>query len=259
MTSIIKQKNKKYLKKTLIIFIWLILWQLASNLIGQKLLLVSPVEVLVNLFKLTAGIDFWLTIGRTFLRITTGLILATILGILIASLSSASKLFRAFIDPLFSVIKSIPVVSFVILVLIWVGSSYLSTIISFLMVLPIIYTNVLEGIINVDTKLLEMSKVYRMTFMKKIYSIYIPEVVPYFIAASKIAFGLCWKAGVSAEVIGLSDGTIGERLYTAKIFLLTGDVFTWTLVILILSTVSEKVFVNAIVKLEKWILSLGDK
>ena len=148
-------------------------------------------------------------------------------------------------------IKSIPVASFIILVLIWSGSGSLSAVISFLIVLPIIYTNVLEGIRNTDGKLLEMADVFQVSSLMKIKAIYIPAVLPFFTSACKVALGLCWKSGIAAEVIGLPGNSIGEQLYNAKIFLSTGELFGWTLVIVAISFLFEKFFLNMLHRFER--------
>ena len=70
--------------------------------------------------------------------------------------------------------------------------------------------------------------------------------MPYFRSAASLALGLCWKAGAAAEVIGLPEGTIGERLYTAKIYLQTPDLFAWTTVVLVLAALFEKLFLTAV-------------
>ena len=139
------------------------------------------------------------------------------------------------------VIKSIPVASFVILVLIWVPSRNLSVVISFLMVTPIVYSNVLGGISSMDKKLTEMADIFAVPFPRRLRYLYLPQVAPFFRSACAVGLGLCWKAGVAAEVIGLPAGSIGEALYTAKVYFQTGDLFAWTAVILILSMLSERI------------------
>lgn len=242
---------KKHAKFALVILFWLAIWQYASQLVAQELLLVSPAAVVKTLFVLVQEPDFWATVGFSFIRIVGGFLLAIVIGILLAIASGFSTVTRALLVPFINVIKTIPVASFIILVLIWAGSRNLSTFISFLMVLPIIYTNVLEGILQTDRKLLQMAKVFRITVAKKMRAIYIPEIMPYFASGSKIGLGLCWKSGIAAEVIGLPTGSIGERLYQAKIFLSTGELLSWTIVIVVISSLFERVFMVLLRKFER--------
>lgn len=249
MISITRDKDKKYqgvaVKAAAVIF-WIAVWQAASMAIGQEILLASPAAVLVRLCKLVIKADFWQSVAFSMLRILLGFLLGTASGILLAGLASCLSWIRALIAPAVMTVKAIPVASFVILVLIWVPSQNLSAVISFLMVFPILYTNVLGGIESTDGKLLEMASVFRLSRMRRIRFIYIPQVIPFFCSACSVALGLCWKAGVAAEVIGIPDGSIGERLYQAKVYLDTPDLFAWTAVIIVVSLVFEKLFLAMI-------------
>ena len=208
--------------------VWLIVWQLGAMALGQEILLVSPVSVLLRLLELIPHWDFWGAILFSFWRITLGFLLACLAGTALGVLSSRFGPVRDLAAPLMGVIKSIPVASFVILVLIWVPSRNLSVVIYFLMVSPSVYSYVVG--------------VFAVPFPRRLRYLYLPQVAPFFRSACAVGLGLCWKAGVAAEVIGLPDGSIGERLYEAKVYLNTPDLFAWTVVIVLVSLVFEKLF-----------------
>jgi len=224
------------------VVVWLAVWQAVSMALGQEILLVSPVSVVIRTGKLALEAEFWQTIMFSFSRIAGGFFLAAILGTIMAALAAGFRRVEELLAPLVLTIKSIPVASFIILVLIWVSSRNLSMLISFLMVFPVIYTNVLSGIRNTDPQLLEMAQVFELPASRRIRYIYVSQVLPYFRAACSLALGLCWKAGVAAEVIGIPDGSMGEKLYSAKIYLDTPDLFAWTLVIVLVSLAFERLF-----------------
>ena len=144
--------------------------------------------------------------------------------------------------PLVAVIKAVPVASFIILALVWLNSRSLSLFISALMVFPPVYLNVLEGIRRTDGQLLEMARVFRVPFSRRLRYIYLPQIMPYFRTAVSLGLGLCWKAGAAAEVIGLPAGSVGERLYTAKVYFQTPDLFAWTVTIVAVSVLFERLF-----------------
>ena len=175
-------------------------------------------------------------------RITGGFFSAAVFGIIAAGLAVRFRRAEEFLRPFVLTIKAIPVASFVILVLIWVPSRNLSVVISFLMVFPIIYTNVLEGERQMDPKLMEMAQVFSLSRPVRLRYLYLPQILPYFRTGCSVGLGLCWKAGVAAEVIGIPDQSIGEQLYNAKVYLDTPELFAWTIVIIMLSFLFERFF-----------------
>ncbi len=235
----------------LAIAFWLAVWQGASLAVGSHVLLVGPWEVAVRLTQLVPTPGFWSAVGRTFGRITLGFVLAAVVGVLLAALSAASRWTQALVAPLVATIRSTPVVSFIILVLIWADASWLATIVSFLMTVPIIHATVYSGILERDRSLLEMASVFRVSRWRRLGAIDVPGVLPYFAAGCRTGVGLAWKSGIAAEVIGLPSGTIGERLYQGRLFLETADVFAWTAVVVLVAFAFERLVL--------WLLSLLER
>ena len=226
------------------VLFWLAVWQLGAMALDQELFLVSPLRVLGRLGELVVTGPFWRAVGMSSLRIMGGFLAATAAGVLLAALSARFRRVEELLAPALLAIKSIPVASFIILALILFSSRNLAVLISFLMVLPVVYANVLEGIRSADRQLLEMGRVFRLPAGRRLRYLYVPQVYPFFEAACGVALGLCWKAGVAAEVIGMPQGSIGERLQQAKIYLDTPDIFAWTLVIVLVSLAFEKLFLR---------------
>ncbi len=215
--------------------------------IDSKLLLVSPVGVVKRLFEMLSEEGFFAAISFTFSKIVLGFSLGLLLGTVLALLAGRFKTVETLLWPYMLTIKSVPVASFVAIALVWMRAQNLSTLISFLMVLPIIYTNLLEGIKSVDKKMLQMADVFKMPFGRRLRFIWLPSVKSYAVSGCKIALGLAWKSGVAAELIGYPRGSVGEALYYSKMYLETADLFTWTLTIVIVSVLFEK-FVVALLK-----------
>lgn len=225
---------------------WLAVWQIASMVIHQDLFLVSPVRVMVRLGQLVTEGFFWSSIANSLLRIGGGFLLAVVSGVVLGVLAARFRRVQELLAPLMLAVKSIPVASFIILALMLFSSRHLAVLISFLIVLPVIYTNVLAGIRSADRQLLEMARVFRIPAARRIRYIYLPQVLPYFLSACTVALGLSWKAGVAAEVIGMPEGSIGEQLQQAKIYLNTPDLLAWTVVIVLVSLGFEKLFLALI-------------
>lgn len=219
---------------------WLSVWWLGAIRMGRELLLPSPHAVLTRLWELAFTADFWTIVLWSILRVMLGIALALIFGVLLALLTSYVPFMRRLFYPLLSVIKATPVASFVILALLWLGSSALPVFISMLIVLPVVWAAVSDGIAAFDRDLLEVCHVFRFPFGKRLRLLYLPTVAPYFLSACKTSIGMAWKAGVAAEILAVSPISIGKQLYEAKIYLETPDLFAWTLVVVLLSLVIEK-------------------
>ena len=224
-----------------VLVFWLAIWQIVAIAINQDIVLTSPIQTIQTLFSLAQLREFWVSIGLSLLRIFVGGALAFTFGSLLAFLSFRYKLVKLLFEPLISTIKSIPVASFVILLLIWVRTPYLSISISFLMALPIIYIAVLEGLLGIDQKLIEMTNVYQIHGWHRVKAIYLSQLMPSLKTATSLAMGFCWKSGIAAEVIGLPTFSIGEHLYNAKVYLDTPALFAWTLVVIVMSVLGEKI------------------
>ena len=203
------------------VLVWLALWQLGAMAIDQQIILVSPLRVLSRLWELIPTPDFWGSIAYSLVRITAGFLLGVAAGTELAALSARFRRVEELLAPAMLAIKSIPVASFIILALILFSSRNLAVPISFLIVLPVLYSNVLGGIRAADSQLMEMARVFRIPVGRSIRYVYLPQVMPYFLSACGSALGLCWKSGIAAEVIGMPEGSIGEQLQQAKAYLET--------------------------------------
>lgn len=235
-----RSKFKKFMIKAAVAALWLVLWQLVCLIVNMELLVASPLNVARRLWELSRTAEFWKYSLFSLGRITEGFLLGSITGAALAVLCHKSGFAREFFSPAVTLIKSTPVASFIILALVWLTGQRVPVFISFLMVLPVVYGNVFQGIREVDPKLLEMARVYGMNPKKRVMKIYVPSVLPYMMAACRTALGLSWKAGVAAEVIGVTRDSIGRQLYYSKIYLETADLFAWTAVVIILSISLEK-------------------
>ena len=232
--------QKSRMRTCLFLLFWLAVWQTASFLIDNNIFLVGPLEVLKALAAQLPTLRFWQTVGSSFLRIGGGFLLAFFAGIFLGALSFKCFFLRDLLNPLILTMKSVPVASFVILALIWAGSKNLAVLISFIVVFPMIYSGTIDGLSSTDSSLLEMARVFHLPFLTRIFYLYRQALLPYLISACKTAMGLSFKSGIAAEVIGTPDYSIGERLYMAKISLNTADLFAWTLVVILLCALFER-------------------
>jgi len=215
-----KQTDKKAsASKAAGILLWLIIWQAGAMALDKSVILVTPLAALKRLLELIPQESFWRTALNSFARISGGFMLALFSGAALAALSARLALARAVISPLMTAIKAVPVASFIIFALFFMKSSALSVLISFLMVLPVIYEAVLKGAENADRELAETAEIFGLGAAKKLRYLYFPAVMPFLAAACRTGAALAFKSGTAAEVIGQPDFTVGDMLYRAKIYL----------------------------------------
>lgn len=210
--------------------------------VGEQILLASPISVTARLTRLIMEDGFISAVGYTFFRIVWGFLSGLICGVLLAVLAGRFSLVEILLRPLMATVKSVPVASFIVIALIWLSTSRLAVFISFLIVLPVIYSNVLGGIRSIPRKMSEMADVFHLPWYRRFIFIWLPCIRQYIVSACAAALGMSWKAGVAAEIIGIPKGSVGEALYEAKIYLDTASLLAWTVVIVLVSVAFEKLF-----------------
>lgn len=247
-----QNKGKIYVKKFIILLFWLGVWQILAMGVDNVLLVVTPLQALRALFIQAGQAEFWRSAFGSMWRIALGFLLGAVLALFLAAVSYRYKITEEVLRPFMVFCKAVPVAVFAVLILIWWGSSMLAVAICFLVVFPNIYLNTLEGLKSADRGLLEMAEVFRLPYGTRFFYIYRPALKPFLLSAFQLSLGMCWKSGVAAEVIGTPDHSIGGALYLAKIYLDTADLFAWTVVIVVLSVLFEKIIFYGIEVFFRW-------
>lgn len=235
---------KKWGTLPAVILFWILVWYLASRLRGLPLLFPTPGKVFLAFLELIKTAEFYKNLLLSFARILSGILSAFLCGILLAALSHRFSFFRTLILPVMSVIKATPVASFIVLVMLWNGANLVPAIITFLIVLPVVWTNLDVGLSEIDKNLSEVAFVYRFSWFRKLRCLTIPEVLPYFLSAGRSALGLAWKAGIAAEILAMPERGIGTEIGVAKLYINTEVMFAWTLTVVFISLLIEFVFVR---------------
>ncbi len=226
---------------------WLGVWQAGAYLVdrsvngrGNDLLLPYPAAVLSELLRLAGDASFWAAALATLVRVMGGMALGFLLGVLLAALTKAFWPADLLLSPAIRVVRATPVVSFILLVILWTGRDLVPAVISALMVLPVVWEQLAQGIGAVDGKLLELSRAYRFSPLQTLRLIYLPSLRPCLLSAAATSMGLAWKSGVAAEVLCLPEHAAGSRIYYSKFYLDIPGLFAWTIAVVLLSLALEK-------------------
>ena len=223
---------------------WMAIWHIAAAALDNGLLLPGPVQVLKCLGGLAVTKAFWQTVLVSLGRILLGVVWAVALGLILAVMAFRWRLVEMLVEPAMTAVRATPVASFAILVLIWLDRDWVPVLICGMMVLPVIYGSVSAGLRTVDGQLLEMAEVYRLPKMRRLKRIWIPSVMPFFRSSCTNALGLGWKAGIAAEVLTVPKQSMGRMISEAKLYLLTEELFAWTLTVILLSLLLQKLMLQ---------------
>lgn len=244
-------KWKTTAQKLAVALFWVAVWELLARAVNQVLLIPAPLPVLQVLIRLIGTAFFWRAVGMTLLRILIGFSGGVIAGVVLAVCTFHVPIMAYLLRPMRRGIRAIPVASFIILALIWLPSTILPAFIAFLIVLPLVWSAVEQGLTEVDVRLLDMAAVFQLGWKKTLWQIRLPSVMPYFRTACVNAMGLAWKSGIAAEVICRPRDSIGRFLQEARLYLETPEVFAWTVVVILLSLLLERLLTVAVKRREK--------
>lgn len=222
---------------------WLAAWVFAAALVAQPLILPGPGAVVVALLRLVCDASTWAILMGSGARILGGLALAAVCGGVLAGVSVRSCAFARLVAPALSFVKATPVACVVVLLLIWLGSARVSIAAVFLMALPGVYFSLVEGLAQVDKPLEQMFRLHGVRGWRLFCAHTWREVLPFVLSCARAVIGMSWKAGVAAELIGMAVGTVGERIYQAKLLIETADLLAWTVLVVMASWACERVLV----------------
>lgn len=223
---------------------WLAAWMLVAALVAQPLILPGPGAVVVALLRLVCDAGTWAILAGSGARILGGLALAAVCGGVLAGVSSRSRAFARLVAPALSFVKATPVACVVVLLLIWLGSARVSIAAVFLMALPGVYFSLAEGLAQVNRPLEQMLRIHGVRGWRLFCAHTWREVLPFVLSCARAVIGMGWKAGVAAELIGMAVGTVGERIYQAKLLIETADLLAWTVLVVAASWACERALVR---------------
>ena len=236
---------KVLLSRAGVLAFYLALWAVIAARINQPLLLPTPQSVLLKLGQLLPDPAFYRTLGATLTRTLLAYALGIGAAVALGTLCVRFRVMELLLSPLLSAVRATPVTSFIVLALVWLSSPRVPILTGFLMTLPVVYSALVQAIRSIDPNLLEMARMYSFGRAKTLAHVVIPAVLPAFVQSCLAAIGLCWKAVVAAEVIGVPKPAVGSKLYEAKIYLETDSLLAWTLTIVLLSVLLEALLKKA--------------
>jgi NitT/TauT family transport system permease protein len=217
-------------------------WKVWALVINAEIILPSPEKVLKEIVSFLWDLHFWQSIAASMGRVAISFLLSLFLGVILGGLAGYNRIVHALILPFLAVLKATPLMSIILISLIWFHTGIVPIFVCFLMSFPIIASNIIEGIASVDKKLIDMATVYKLGFKKKVFKIYLPSIKPFFVSAAATSLAISWKVVVAAEVLSQPVWGMGTGLQNSKIGLETAKVFAWTAFAILFSAATELLF-----------------
>jgi NitT/TauT family transport system permease protein len=215
------------------------IWSVISWTYGAYVL-PSPVHVLRGLLEIVRSGEIWKHTAATLSRILVGFGGAVVMSLLLALAAFVSRTARGVVHDVVAVLNATSVFVWIVISIIWFGlSSWAPIFTTFMITLPVVASNLIEGVESVDRRLLEMGDVYRLDSRQKFTAIVVPSTLPYLIAGMKVGFGLALKVSVVAEIFGVTTG-IGYVMNYSREILATQMVFAWALVMILVMMLTDR-------------------
>ena len=229
----------------------LMIWLLLYIVIDHHLILPSPLQVFTSLFNIMTQIKYIKIILYSTIRLITSVVIAAVIGITCGMLSSFNQKFQLFIKPYVTILRTIPVISIVVILLILLGFTWTPYVITFFMIFPIVYQGTLQGMRAINPELIDVIKLEERHFIHMIFEFYIPQIKPYIYLTFLQSFGLGLKVLVMAEYLSQTKHSIGNRLYVAKINIMYDEIFAWTVILILIAIFIEWMIEFRMQKLKK--------
>lgn len=221
------------------------IWWLLSLRYGAYVL-PSPRAVVAGLLAVVASGEVWTHTGASLYRIGVGFGGAVLAAVGMGLAAFLSRAARGVVRDFLAILNATSVFVWIVISLIWFGLSHWAPIFTtFMITLPVVASNIVEGVENVDGRLLEMGDVYRLDGPEKFTAIVVPSTLPYLVAGMKVGFGLALKVSVVAEIFGVTTG-IGYIMNYSREILATHMVFVWALVMILVMMVTDKLVFDSL-------------
>jgi NitT/TauT family transport system permease protein len=205
------------------------LWEVMARVTASPLV-PNVGEVLGEVRRLVIGGFALRQIAITLGRILAGFSVAFVISLIVGIAAARSVTFRRFCDPAIILGLTVPGLVWALLCVIWFGVGLTTPIVAIALGIgPVMVLHVLQGMKAVDSEIVEMAYVFRLSTRDKLIHIWIPSLIPHLIGGARVGLSLGWKVIVLVELFGLSNG-VGYQLNSEFSSQNVAGVLAWTIV-----------------------------
>ncbi len=236
--------DNKLIKKTIPLIFWASLWSIGARFIDNDIILPGPGMIAKEILRLLGEGSYWSSFFSSLGKIGLGLVLALGLGLILAYGSFIFKGLRLILDPFIALIKTSPVAALTILLLVWISSAKLPIVLIILVLLPPVYSDLLNGLEQIDRDILEMVQVFKPARREVFTYIHLPQLKKSLRDNLGYSLGFAWKAGISGEILAQAHNSLGNNIYKAKIYLNIGELFAHIIIVVLVSSALEAIILG---------------
>lgn len=223
------------------ILVLLIVWMISGEMVDNPIKLPSFFDVAERMIELALDSGFYEAFAHTLARSFFGLLLALFMGVFFGVCSGISHQFEEYFEPVYTILKSIPNVSYILIVLIWTNSRIATCVIGFMVMFPMAYANTLSGMKSIESKYLNLMRIYPVRRSYKIFKVYLPLISHYIYASFSNGLGLTFKVGIMAEILGSVSPGLGRQFQLCRINVDMIGIFAWTIWLVLFLIVFEAI------------------
>jgi NitT/TauT family transport system permease protein len=190
------------------------LWSLAA-IVADTRVLPGPGKVWDAFLTAAETGALFHHVGVTLARVLASFLIAIFMGGAIGLALGRSPVADRLFDPWLVLFLNLPALVVIILCYVWFGLTEVAAITAVAVnKIPNVAVTIREGARALDRDLLDMAQVYRFGWWRRLRHVVLPQLAPFFIAASRSGLALVWKIVLVVELIGRSNG-VGFELHTA--------------------------------------------
>lgn len=243
-------KSKIYTLISCLFFIGL--WQVIAIITNNDIYIPKLQQVSEALKDIYMEQNFWKAIFSSFYRTIISYVLALAFSMILGILGAVYPFFRYLMQPLNSFAKTVPTMVLVVLLLVWFDKDITPFAVGFAIIFPVLYEGVRNSLMQIDKKLIDMTKIYEVSLIDKIKKIYVPVMKFYFMSIFVSTFSLTFKVVITGEVYGQPKFGIGSQIQLEKVNFNVSGIFAWIVIIVFISIVLEVINKLLNKKIYRW-------
>lgn len=220
------------------------IWALAGMYIHNPIILPMPTEVIKQMILQVSSASFYKALLSTLVRAFLSILISLMAAFIFSFYARNHEMFYRFFEKALVIVRSIPNVTFVILLMFWVKREISVYIVAFLLLFPVLFDILYQALIEIETKWKDVFILYPQRFLSRFKYVYLPLLKSPLKAGMSSAASLSFKVCVMAEILASVSSGIGRGMQLDRLDLNLAGVMAWTIWLLICVYIFNKLILK---------------